>query len=901
MININDILHSTAVDEQNPANHHVVADASEIYDATEGKKQNSVNGELRAKDASQDETIGSIDERLTTVEGLAAISIDGGQVDIATGEDFGYDDSTHRAKMPTVGAIQDFTDDVPTVESGKFVKSGGVSRKVELCNIPEVNAFVADIVLKDGVDDPNSDDYVNFAGVTQVLCESCFFKSSTDKYENSVQVYVNDAWKVLFYKAYDTLAEAQADLGKLIEGKRCYVVLKDSGVSGVVDAALEFYRDVTWKSLNEHPIIKGLMMEQDVEEIRETADDSYDDINGYTNKGIKQELTVGTFWHKDTHERTSNASFVSNDVTACQAGDTFIITGTGGNDNSRLYVFADANGDTIQGSSASGGEAREDYTLVAPAGAASFYFSANVNYPYSLRKNGSYQGILADIAEIRKDVKVSKMSNMPVNLKKPNLKVLDLGNSYSGDATHYLAELLTAAGITTGFSLYSCTRGGSSFRSWVNLYEETDTGATYTLSKVAGDTIDGISGGTGTDNTWFVNLLKKDWDIILIHQMSQAATDYDSWTKNNALGGLTEYLRILKTYCPQATIGSYIIHSYPSWQSSPYQIGADSTERWQNIAKAVEHLKADYGIDFIIPYGTAIQNLRMTSINPTDPVDSTKKNDFSADGTHMTSGIGDYVAACAYFEALFAPRYDVTVLGNSYTNTSIPVPQEGDADYYQGRGVPVQISAANALLAQKAAILAVNDMFHLNNPETSGFVPDNTDTRSTYSGTGDPSGLLDGIYDVTANNNGATFASLRALLSDEHLSDLIPDTVRKGGMSIKFVLSSDNKYIQARCMAQNFTTDVTQWQGVDEDLIDYRSNNLAKSGVVVEALIGIESQVSENQYFTPQTHFDDSESDLSICDENNNVLVGFLDGHIKTKHFDSKHLCTIEGNTLIIN
>ena len=89
--------------------------------------------------------------------------------------------------------------------------------------------------------------------------------------------------------------------------------------------------------------------------------------------------------------------------------------------------------------------------------------------------------------------------------------------------------------------------------------------------------------------------------------------------------------------------------------------------------------------------------------------------------------------------------------------------------------------------------------------------------------------------------------------------------------------------------------------GVDEDLIDYRSNNLAKSGVVVEAFIGIESQVSENQYFTPQTHFDDSESDLSICDGNNNVLVSFSDGHIKTKNFDSKHLCIIEGNTLIIN
>ena len=52
------------------------------------------------------------------------------------------------------------------------------------------------------------------------------------------------------------------------------------------------------------------------------------------------------------------------------------------------------------------------------------------------------------------------------------------------------------------------------------------------------------------------------------------------------------------------------------------------------------------------------------------------------------------------------------------------------------------------------------------------------------------------IYDVTANNDDVTFASLSALLSDENLSTLIPVSVRCGGMSIRFVQSSDNKYVQ---------------------------------------------------------------------------------------------------------
>ena len=68
------------------------------------------------------------------------------------------------------------------------------------------------------------------------------------------------------------------------------------------------------------------------------------------------------------------------------------------------------------------------------------------------------------------------------------------------------------------------------------------------------------------------------------------------------------------------------------------------------------------------------------------------------------------------------------------------------------------------------------------------------------------------VYDVTANNSGATFASLSALLSSGSLSTLIPTDVRKGGMQIRFVLSSDNKYVQYRLTADEFSTDVDDWE-----------------------------------------------------------------------------------------
>ena len=90
-----------------------------------------------------------------------------------------------------------------------------------------------------------------------------------------------------------------------------------------------------------------------------------------------------------------------------------------------------------------------------------------------------------------------------------------------------------------------------------------------------------------------------------------------------------------------------------------------------------------------------------------------------------------------------------------------------------------------------------------------------------------------GAFDISAYHATggvlAKYADLTAALGTNGAN--IPEALRKGGMSVKYVQSSDNKYIQARCMAQNFTTDVTQWQGVDEEPTPV-SNNLVKSGGV---------------------------------------------------------------------
>lgn len=88
------------------------------------------------------------------------------------------------------------------------------------------------------------------------------------------------------------------------------------------------------------------------------------------------------------------------------------------------------------------------------------------------------------------------------------------------------------------------------------------------------------------------------------------------------------------------------------------------------------------------------------------------------------------------------------------------------------------------------------------------------------------------VWDVTAKNDDATFASLSALLSDADLATLIPTSVRKGGMQIRFVQNSDNKYVQYlykvtdAATAATFTN-VANWEKVNlEDEVNQLADKL---------------------------------------------------------------------------
>ena len=147
------------------------------------------------------------------------------------------------------------------------------------------------------------------------------------------------------------------------------------------------------------------------------------------------------------------------------------------------------------------------------------------------------------------------------------------------------------------------------------------------------------------------------------------------------------------------------------------------------------------------------------------------------------------------------------------------------------------------------------------------------------------------IYDVTLNNptagpnNDGKFESLSALLSDVNLSTLIPSAVRYGGMSIRFVQSSDNNYVQYLYLGMSVTGDPNPFINTAnwERIYNEPTNNLCKIGRksrVISYEDGSEVHMYDSNYNC--TAFIDV-SNISLiryslkCAETNKALIAAYD------------------------
>ena len=132
------------------------------------------------------------------------------------------------------------------------------------------------------------------------------------------------------------------------------------------------------------------------------------------------------------------------------------------------------------------------------------------------------------------------------------------------------------------------------------------------------------------------------------------------------------------------------------------------------------------------------------------------------------------------------------------------------------------------------------------------------------------------VWDVTARNSNATFASLSALLSDANLATLIPTTIRRGGMQIRFVHSNDNKYVQYMYKVTDAATvatftNVANWEKIDieKELVQlaadmgelqlfqggYSSSTGSMPNIINVASVVCTKQIYKNKYYRTKSGF----------------------------------------------
>lgn len=329
------------------------------------------------------------------------------------------------------------------------------------------------------------------------------------------------------------------------------------------------------------------------------------------------------------------------------------------------------------------------------------------------RDEGLEKGLVERVSDLESQsgdsFVVAKMYNPPINFKKSPLRVLDIGNSFSQDA-QTITGFISAANIDlSDFCLYTAVKSGATFKSWLDIYH--GSGLSYFITKSfggysQGDNIEGDA--EAGDSSLFVNLLTNcEWDIIIIHQASDYSMEtLETWEGNVSGGKLKEFLRIIRTLQPSASIGFLFTHA--SNKLSPVNPDSETkkltTQTWALMASVIKDFSKSYGVDFIIPVGTAIENLRASSLNTTN-------YNFSQDNHHLASGLAKYVAGATYFMSILGRKYGKTVYNSSYNTTSI-TPPEGD--YANDM---INVSPQNATKAQMCAILALNDMWNINNPD----------------------------------------------------------------------------------------------------------------------------------------------------------------------------------------
>ena len=219
--------------------------------------------------------------------------------------------------------------------------------------------------------------------------------------------------------------------------------------------------------------------------------------------------------------------------------------------------------------------------------------------------------------------------------EKKRIKILCIGNSFSEDTIHYVAEIARAAGYQDVLAANLFIGGCPIRKHYENIKNDLPA---YRYGRNDG------SGWIDTPDTRISDaVLAEDWDWISIQHGSSYGAVY---TRDECYQDLEALVKEVKALARSRTKIAFNM----TWVGEPYYdrpemlaFNRDQKRLFEAICAITERLVLPApGIDLVCPTGTAVQNARTTALG----------DRMSRDGYHLSLDVGRYLAGLTFFKTL---------------------------------------------------------------------------------------------------------------------------------------------------------------------------------------------------------------------------------------------------------
>lgn len=232
-----------------------------------------------------------------------------------------------------------------------------------------------------------------------------------------------------------------------------------------------------------------------------------------------------------------------------------------------------------------------------------------------------------------------------------NQKILVIGNSFSNDALTYFYDIIEDNLIKPGFVLGHLDIGGSSLE--VHDTNARTNNAVYNYQKRTEAGLD-----TKPLHTMAQVLQDESWDIVTVQQVSGK-----SGVANTYQPYLDNLINFIKTNSKNkhVRIAFHMTWAYEASSTHPdfVNYSKDQVMMYDSIIYVAQNIIGKHDdIDFIIPSGTVIQNLRNSVI----------EDNLTRDGYHLNK-IGQYAAGLTWIKYFFDTDLDTLTLTDEEVTT----------------------------------------------------------------------------------------------------------------------------------------------------------------------------------------------------------------------------------------